>query len=152
MLRRKPRTDTGAAAVEFALVMPILLVLVFGIIQYGLYFWGMQAGTSATSDAVRRLTVGDCQTTSSLQNFLQARLGSANTGSASSIATTLVYKKANGASDVAPGTVGGSVQLTVTYQSINLNFPFIPVPDSGKVTRTVFGRVEDTVPTAGGCA
>lgn len=30
--------DRGAAVVEFALVMPILFLIVFGIIQYGLYF------------------------------------------------------------------------------------------------------------------
>ena len=32
------RRESGAAAVEFALVMPILFLAVFGIIQYGLWF------------------------------------------------------------------------------------------------------------------
>lgn len=32
------RHDVGAAAVEFALVMPVLFLLVFGIIDYGLWF------------------------------------------------------------------------------------------------------------------
>lgn len=32
------RSARGAAAVEFALVMPILFLIVFGILQYGLYF------------------------------------------------------------------------------------------------------------------
>ena len=32
------RGQRGAAAVEFALVMPILFLVMFGIIQYGLYF------------------------------------------------------------------------------------------------------------------
>ena len=32
------RREHGAAAVEFALVMPILFLAVFGIIQYGLFF------------------------------------------------------------------------------------------------------------------
>ncbi len=40
--RRRPSRahgrDRGAAAVEFALIMPILFLVVFGIIQYGLYF------------------------------------------------------------------------------------------------------------------
>lgn len=35
---RRDRGAKGAAAVEFALVMPILLMIVFGIIQYGLWF------------------------------------------------------------------------------------------------------------------
>jgi hypothetical protein len=35
-MRRKAGGDTGASAVEFALVVPVLLVLVFGIIEFGL--------------------------------------------------------------------------------------------------------------------
>ncbi|GIM67677.1 hypothetical protein Pve01_89490 [Planomonospora venezuelensis] len=34
----KGRTDRGAAAVEFALIVPILFVLLFGIIDYGAVF------------------------------------------------------------------------------------------------------------------
>jgi Flp pilus assembly protein TadG len=35
---RRDRGADGAAAVEFALVMPILFLVVFGILQYGLWF------------------------------------------------------------------------------------------------------------------
>ena len=49
--------------------MPIFLVLVFGVIQYGLYFWSMQAGTAAVGEAVRRMTVGDCQTDAQVQTL-----------------------------------------------------------------------------------
>lgn len=37
-VRLARRRDTGAAAVEFALVLPILLLLTFGIVDYGVLF------------------------------------------------------------------------------------------------------------------
>ena len=55
--RRRLREESGATAVEFALIMMPLLYLVFGVIQYSLYFYSMQSGTSAVGDAVRRLSV-----------------------------------------------------------------------------------------------
>lgn len=46
---QRRRTGEGAVAVEFALVLPVLLLLVFGIIGYGLVL----AQQSALSSAVR---------------------------------------------------------------------------------------------------
>src|SRR4051812_12811121 len=37
-LRQAARKDDGASAVEFALVLPILVLLVFGIISFGVIF------------------------------------------------------------------------------------------------------------------
>lgn len=150
-MRFTRRPDRGASAVEFALVMLPLFYLVFGIIQFGLYFWGTQAGTSATADAVRRLTVGDCQTAAELKPFLKQRLGNASPTTAGGIVTAVVYKNDTGVVEAAP-SLGGSVTLTVTFDAINMNFPFIPLPSDGEVARTVFGRVEDTTATAGGCS
>ena len=45
------RGSRGAAAVEFALVVPILFLLVFGIIDYGLYFSNSLATRQATRDS-----------------------------------------------------------------------------------------------------
>ena len=47
-MRRGPR-DRGAAAVEFALVLPLLLLLVLGGIDYGIYF----SDSMALRDAAR---------------------------------------------------------------------------------------------------
>ena len=53
--RRKARLrrDAGAAAVEFALVLPILLALVFGIIYFGYIFAAQISLNSSARDASR---------------------------------------------------------------------------------------------------
>jgi Flp pilus assembly protein TadG len=150
---RRSRHDGGATAVEFALIMLPLLYIVFGIIQYGIYFYAMQTGTSAVGEAARRLTVGNCQDSTQLEQFLHDRLGAASTTPAADLNPTVVYKSAASPPSTvsAPGEVGGSVEITVTFSTINMHFPFIPLPDGGHVTRTVFGRVEDTASLTNGC-
>lgn len=58
MRRRINPADSGAAAVEFALIGSLLFLLLFGIIQYGLYFFQATAMESATDRAVRAAEVG----------------------------------------------------------------------------------------------
>jgi len=153
MIGRRGRRagERGATAVEFALIMLPLFYIVFGIIQYGLYFYSMQTGTSAVSDAVRRLSVGDCQANPDLKAYVQARLGAANAGNLS--VPQPAYFKPDGTALGATDTVvvGDGVQLTVTYDAPNMHFPFVPLPHDGQVIRTVFARVEDTVASTGGC-
>ena len=121
-----------------------LLIIVFGIIQYGLYFWSMQAGTNATAEAVRRLSVGDCQNNADLKNMLKGRLGIA-TSNPNGVTAVVVYKldDAGHTTTAAPGVLGGNVDLTVTFDALNMHLPFIPMPDGGSVTRHIYARVEN---------
>lgn len=146
--------ERGASAVEFALVMIPLLYLVLGAIQYGWYFYAMQTGTSATSDVVRRLSVGDCQNSGELKAMLINRLGKATTSSTSTIVANVTYTDSAAGHAVvgSPGKVGGGVTLDVTFTTADFNFPGIPLPSGGTVTRSIFARVEDTSASAGGCA
>lgn len=148
--RASREREDGAAAVEFALVLVPLLVVMFGMIQYGLYFYSSQVGSSTAREAVRRLAVGDCETSADLLAFVQARLGDA-----SMVAPTIstVYTDANDV--VIPGgradaEVGGKVTVSITFQSLNMNFPFVPVPNEAKITREVDARMEDL--DSSGCA
>ena len=50
--------ERGAAALEFALVLPILLVILLGILDFGLYFYSDLRLTQGGRDAVRYLSVG----------------------------------------------------------------------------------------------
>lgn len=55
------RPDHGAAAVEFALISVLLLTLLFGIVQYGLYFFQATAVASFTNQVGRLSALrGDC--------------------------------------------------------------------------------------------
>jgi Flp pilus assembly protein TadG len=146
--RRRERGQRGAAAVEFALVLLPLVYLVFGMIQYGWYFYAMQSGSSAVGNAARQVAVGNCQNVGQVQAMLKKNLGPATTAqNAGQITpTTLTFTKADGTS-ASVATYGGSVTVKATFPTFDLNFPLIPVPNNGNVTRTAVARVEDTTST-----
>ena len=56
-LRRGGR-EHGASAVEFALVLPILVILVVGIVEMGLAFNRQQSFHAASREAARLVSVG----------------------------------------------------------------------------------------------
>lgn len=60
-MRRK--TEEGAAAVEFALILPILALLIFGIIEFGFAFNTQISLTQAAREGVRleALDTGDAE-------------------------------------------------------------------------------------------
>jgi Flp pilus assembly protein TadG len=54
----RPREDRGAAAVEFALVVPILLVVLFGIIDFGFAINRYAIVNNAAREGVREASLG----------------------------------------------------------------------------------------------
>ena len=154
-IMRTRRSQDGAAAVEFALIAPIFILIIVGLIQYGMYFYAMQSGTSAVGEAARRMAVGDCQSAGQLQTLLYGRLGAATTASSSGGITinTRSYTKADGTTPASsPGEIGGTVTLTVTYPTLNLNFPLLSAPNGGNITRSATARIEDVTTISGGCS
>jgi Flp pilus assembly protein TadG len=127
VFRRAPRSERGAAAVEFALVMPILILLVFGIIQYGWYFYVAENASGAASNVTRRLAVGDCWSGTQARDYAQAQAPQVTSATASP--------------STPPADVGDT--FTVTVQANANVIDFLPVPDGGVVTRTVTARLED---------
>ena len=60
-LRREAKKEDGAAAVEFALIVGVLAILVFGLLEYGLAFWQVQNLRAATREGARVAAVGGDQ-------------------------------------------------------------------------------------------
>lgn len=59
MLRRFLRDRCGASAAEFALVLPMLLLFIFGIIDAGRYMWQINRMEKAAQMGVRMAVVTD---------------------------------------------------------------------------------------------
>lgn len=57
-MSRFGRDDHGAAAVEFALVIPLMLTLLLGIVDFGFAFSAKIAVTQAAREGARVLAVG----------------------------------------------------------------------------------------------
>ena len=51
--------DDGAALVEFALVMPLLFLLLFGIVEFGINMNDYQAVRQGVRDSARQAVVAD---------------------------------------------------------------------------------------------
>jgi Flp pilus assembly protein TadG len=145
-LRRRP--ETGASAVEFALVMPILLVLVFGLIQYGLYFWAVQGGADAARHAARLSAVGKPPACADFRSDVGDQVSRFSQGTPT-ITRTYTNAESNIAADA---EIGDRVEVTVTFNSIDLNLPFVPFINDGQVSETVEARVDYApVPLAVAC-
>ena len=64
-LRGQRRTERGAGAVEFALLVPLLFVILFGIIDYGFWFNDSLNARQGVREAARQGVVHNFGTTSS---------------------------------------------------------------------------------------
>jgi hypothetical protein len=71
LLRRALNERGGAAAVEFAMTVPILLVAMLGIIEFGRVLWAQNALHFAVEDAARCATIDvtTCDNPTDIQNY-----------------------------------------------------------------------------------
>lgn len=66
---RRRKGELGAAAVEMAIVLPLLVILLFGTVEFGLVFYNQQMLTNASREGARagivagvpHVTVGEIQ-------------------------------------------------------------------------------------------
>jgi len=128
--------ENGAAAVEFGLIAMILFTLLFGILQFGIWFWSWQTGAHAAREAARFAAVEPCDESGIAGKASAALDGAPITGAAPSI-------------DVdTPAEVRVGDEITVHVHFTTVDLGFFPGFD-GIVDKSATSRVEN-VP-AGGC-
>jgi len=144
--RQRARGDSGASIVEFAFVLPILALLVFGIIDFGTIFSDYHALRSGVRDGTRDAVVLNWGTTTSC---------AAQTGTSPASNIICRVKEKTGLGNTvkvgiwAPGgwQVGATLRICGQYpmkSTSGITSPFI----NGKaVTAKVEFRIEQPLPT-----
>ncbi|MCE2783019.1 TadE/TadG family type IV pilus assembly protein [Limnohabitans sp.] len=105
-----PHCQRGVAVVEFALILPILLVLLVGIVDVSLALYDKAVITNASREGARAGIVArspsltDAQIQQVVQNYLQ--------GALVSLGSTLALPSVH----IQKGSLGGDVTLQVTVR------------------------------------
>lgn len=124
MARLKRHVDRrGAALVEAALVLPILLILTFGVLEYGWMFIKDQEITSAARQGARIAATVDA-TNAQVQSAVSSIMSANGLGGSG---YQLTFSPANVAT-VSPKS-SLTVSISVTYSNIKLTgISWIPTP------------------------
>jgi Flp pilus assembly protein TadG len=133
--------DSGAAAVEFALVSVLLLLLLFGVISFGIALFRQQAASHAAREGARLASVGigtgrPITTCAAFSNEVKSR------GEGANITTvTLGVTEASGNATLG---VGDLVTVSVTHtMDMSLVGSLIPgIPQTITLTQSGKARVE----------
>ena len=137
------RDEEGAAAVEFAFLLPLLVLLLFGFIQFGIALNTRIQATNAAREAARLAVIGidDWDDVGGLE-FWEGVRQRAGVGEISNCTLTTTAD-----------FIGGTLTVTFDYP-LDLVIPFLPSPpswDSGTARASM--RIEQlSVPGGpGGC-
>lgn len=147
--RPKRRSDDGASAVEFALLVPVLLIITFGIVAVGLLLFSQISATHAARETARRLSVNDTAliNCAAVSTYLASKSGvrpssftvSPKNAKVGDELTVTVTMKTDGTS------VGALASATSLFPGGSVLFP-------KSITVSADSRVEEVGPvTASGC-
>jgi Flp pilus assembly protein TadG len=124
--RSRFHDEGGAAAVEFALIVPLLVILVFGIIGFGIAFMQMQTIRGALREGGRAAATG------ASADEVQDHAYDSALGAIDSAGNVDVNPNTGGNPVCTPQTIGDDA--TVAYDTshlpgggIRVTIPFIPI-------------------------
>lgn len=139
---RSRQLQRGAAAVEFALVVPMLILLVFGITDFGLMFNNSSVFANASRDAAR---AGSFEAKEQeMKDLVAEEVG--YLPSVGTVTTVVTCQKANldpcGSNYDADMEAGGTVKVKITYVHKWLTPSLIGLPNTTTITKVSQMRIE----------
>jgi Flp pilus assembly protein TadG len=129
-VRRRLREERGVTTLEFAVIAPVLLLILLGIIQIGIYLFTSVDVSQATRDGARQLTVSrnDPSGVQDVENAITTSVGG-------EVDKSRLHYSFSSPAPWAPGT---TVTVTVTYPAalsvMGIKISDGPITDSTKVT------------------
>ena len=143
------KRSRGQSLAEFALVFPILMLIVGGIIQFGLIFWGLNTLTQVVRDTGRwAATQIDCTPAGVAPVIAKANAIAAQSslfgytaGEFNGTNTTVVWRSEPPPGPCPPTDNSEEAWVTITIShTVPTFFPF--VPGNGQLTSSTEYRVE----------
>jgi Flp pilus assembly protein TadG len=137
--RLRTRSEDGAAAVEFALVTPILLLIVFAIINYGLVFNDSNNARQGAREAARRAAVQDFGSCAGTNTDKLKCMTKSSVGALSGTAYTSVKVPAGG------WVKGAQLTVCVVIKPSKIT-GFVPLPKQISSTTSMSIEVDSPAP------
>ena len=106
------RSNAGATAVEFALVVPLLGMLVFGMVELGVFYLGMHKAQQVSEDSAREVRMMNMPDKTAVETVLANHLVTPIKGSYVPVVTMVDQY----------GKSFADIRITYSY---NLSIPFL---------------------------
>jgi Flp pilus assembly protein TadG len=134
VLKSFPRREDGAAAVEFAFMLPLLALIIGGIYEVGNLAQTAMLTSNAAREGARYAAVGDCSNAASAPaTYLQNALAGRYSGNVTVDTPT----------PSCPGTLGSPITIKV-HVKVPLGLPALsrvgPITLNSSATMTVFAK------------
>ncbi|HEX5615890.1 MAG TPA: TadE/TadG family type IV pilus assembly protein [Acidimicrobiia bacterium] len=142
------RDERGANLVEFVLVLPLLVLLVFGIIEFGVNFDRKIGVNSAAREGARAAIVGnapgcdatapDTLTAAEIKCFVQDRLGLSD----SDVEVEVIAASGS--------EIGDPIKVCVEYPAESITLLFAPLLNGAELRSSATMRIEQDKNQASG--
>lgn len=123
MGKQTKRFDDGATLVEFALLLPVLVMLLFGLVEFGVAYDHQQALTGGAREGARAASIG--KTDTEIRDRVTAALGGSNYDGP--VTVTIAATPAPGLTTLGPcdsTNTGATVNVDVSVGE-KVSIPFV---------------------------